>query len=211
MMIWAIVVVCIIVAWKVLWKSLAAYRVLYKGVPKSRAFTRYLCRFLRGRGTPKRVFLLHRSSGILIEARKDLQLEAGPPFPAQLSVLKRRVVNPGPPWQKTIARLLAFGSSMSRKNTDPVIAIPFFGLPDPDAAEELLAVDCGASLARVTDAIDQIVLDDPVLSRDPFFDLWGLLPDRKGVREAGVFEEDETADGDGEESGPAGDEPATLT
>ncbi len=169
---WIVLVVGLMaIAWIALEVLARTHRVLYKDVPLVRLFRRYVSDSVPHGRDGSSIMILHRASNTLVQVEKTLSKGAEQPPMANLRVLKKGASEPRWNPQGIKSRLLACGLGI-RRSPDRMVAVPIWSLPSHKAGVVLLEIECGASLSKVEEAIEQIILEDPALAEDPRFDLW---------------------------------------
>ena len=146
-------------------------RVVFEDVPRSRLFTRYLDYWLLGGPDGGRVLIYHRPAGILIEVLKSLSPPRAVTGKVGLRLYKVRMEEPSrfrrgrEGW--TTRWLRRAGQS------NPGVITWVWRLPKRDSGKVELAVDCGDSLTRVHEVIEEIISQEPEVSSNPVFAVWG--------------------------------------
>ena len=159
----------------------AVVRVVAKTVPAGKVLNLVRNNMLYGlHGLQSIVY--HRESGRMIIATKCLTPNYLPRGAVRLRVVLKRVAPPRR-WRVDMAR-----DSLSKERGNYNSFVWYRNLPSCRKGEVLFEEECGASITKLEEVIQQLIADEQSLGPNPVFYIW-LDGGRKGSRIYGTFED----------------------
>jgi len=176
----AIILVALVLADRVLALWGAVVRVVAKTVPAGKVLNRVRNDMLNGlHGLGSIVY--HRESGRMIIATKCLTPNYLSRGAVRLHVTLKRVAPPKR-WRVDMAR------GLLSKDGNYYSFVWYWHLPSCRKGEVLFEEECGASITKLEEVVQQLIADEQSLGPNPVFYIW-LDSGRKGSRIYGTFED----------------------
>jgi len=157
-------------------------RAVHQRLPLPHLFSHCVAPWILGGFDGTRVVMYHQSSGMLIQVLKRLSARRTDAVAslgvAKTQLPKGKAYEPSKGWRLPIKRL-----------PYACVIVWRWRLPSPYRdGEEMARIDCGASLARVKEALAKLTSEDPRIGEDPTFYVW--LENGAARRVMGRFEDE---------------------